>query len=105
MGLIWCIQSAVLHHLKDPLAGFKSVLRNTKPGGKFHCWVYAKEGNAIIIYCVDPIRKFASKLPWWITKYFVATPLVIPFFVYAKLIPKLKVFASFPLFEYACWIS
>jgi SAM-dependent methyltransferase len=95
----------VLHHLQDPKAGFKSVLRNTKPGGKFHCWVYAKEGNAIIIHFVDPIRKLASKLPWWITKYFVATPLVIPFYLYAKVISKSKAFASLPLCEYARWIS
>jgi len=95
----------VLHHLKDPKAGFKSVLRNTKPGGKFHCWVYAKEGNAVIIHFVDPIRKLVSKLPWWITKYFVATPLVIPFYLYAKVISKSKAFASLPLYEYARWIS
>jgi len=95
----------VLHHLKEPFAGFKSVLKNTKPGGRFHCWVYAKEGNGIVINLVDPIRKMASKLPWWVTKYMVATPLAIPFYLYAKAISKSKTFKKLPLYEYACWIS
>ena len=38
----------VLHHLKDPQAGFQAVLRNVKRGGRFHCWVYAHEGNAVV---------------------------------------------------------
>lgn len=95
----------VLHHLKESLEGFKSVLKNTKPGGKFHCWVYAEEGNKVIIYLVEPIRKIASKLPWWTTKYLIATPLVIPYYFYAKIISKSDVFKNFPLYEYSCWIS
>jgi SAM-dependent methyltransferase len=95
----------VLHHLKDPRAGFKSVVRNTKPGGKFHCWVYAKEGNQVVINLVDPIRKMASKLPWWVTKFMVATPLAVPFYCYAKIISKSKIFEMLPLYKYSCWIS
>ena len=101
--LVYCI--GVLHHLKKPLDGFESVLRNTKPRGQFHCWVYAKEGNAVIIYIVDPIRKVVSKLPWWFTKYFIATPLVVPYFIYAKIISASKIFQRFPLYEYSRWIS
>jgi ubiquinone/menaquinone biosynthesis C-methylase UbiE len=95
----------VLHHLQEPKAGFRSVLRNTKPGGRFHCWVYAREGNGIIVRVVDPIRKVASRLPWWLTKYFVATPLVVPFFIYSKLVARSAMFKKLPLYEYACWIS
>jgi len=95
----------VLHHLQKPFAGFRSVLKNTKPGGKFHCWVYAREGNKVIIYLVDPIRKIASKLPWWVTKYMVAMPLVIPFYFYAKIVSRSKAFAKLPLYEYSRWIS
>ena len=101
--VVYCI--GVLHHLKKPIEGFESVLRNTKPGGKFHCWVYAKEGNAVIIYIVDPIRKIVSKLPWWLTKYLVATPLVVPYYIYAKIISKSPLFKKFPLYEYSCWIA
>ncbi len=95
----------VLHHLKEPFAGFKAVLRNTKPGGIFHCWVYAQEGNKIIIYLVDPIRKIASKFPWWVIKYLIATPLAVPFFFYAKILSKWKILKRLPLYEYSSWIS
>jgi SAM-dependent methyltransferase len=95
----------VLHHLKEPTAGFRSVLRNTRPGGKFHCWVYAEEGNKIVITLVEPIRKIVSRLPWWFTKFVVATPLAIPFFLYAHLISRSNIFSRFPLHEYCTWIT
>ena len=98
---VYCI--GVLHHLKDPLSGFKSVIRNTKDGGKFHCWVYAKEGNLIIRLLVEPIRKFASKLPWWFTKFLIATPLSFCYFLYAHMIVSLKL-SFMPLFKYSKWI-
>lgn len=104
--LVYCI--GVLHHLKNPKDGFDSVVRNTAPRGKFHCWVYAREGNGVIVYIVDPIRKISSRLPWWITKYFLATPLVVPFYIYAKLLnllPKFSWLARLSLYEYALWIS
>lgn len=104
--VVYCI--GVLHHLQSPEKGFDSVVRNTKPGGSFHCWVYAQEGNWVVIHIVDPIRKVASKLPWWLNKYMVATPLVALFFVYAKilrLLPRCKVSHMLPLYEYALWIG
>jgi SAM-dependent methyltransferase len=100
--VVYCI--GVLHHLKKPFEGFKSVIENTKSGGKFHCWVYAKEGNAVIRYIVDPIRVVASRLPWWVTKYFVATPLSALYYPYAQLISSSSVFRKFPLYEYSKWI-
>lgn len=98
----------VLHHLKHPEKGFKAVIGNVRSGGLFHCWVYAKEGNAVVIYLVDPIRKISSKLPWWVTKYLIATPLVIPYYLYAKLLyalPRLSCLKSLPLYEYSLWIA
>jgi len=93
----------VLQHLSKPVTGFRSVVRNTKPGGKFHCWVYAKEGNAVIRYLVDPIRWIVSGLPWWLTKYLVATPLSFFYFLYAHFIVKIRL-TFMPLFEYSKWI-
>jgi SAM-dependent methyltransferase len=98
----------VLHHLKEPGKGFEAVVANTKPGGRFHCWVYAREGNAIIINLVDPVRKIASHFPWWFTKYCVATPLVIPYYLYAKLLRQFRHFPLAkvaPLFQYSIWIA
>jgi SAM-dependent methyltransferase len=98
----------VLHHLDQPALGIDAVLRNTKPGGRFHCWVYAREGNALIIWLVEPVRRLASRLPWWITKYLVATPLVAPYFLYAKLLsvlPRWAFLGRLPLYEYSLWIA
>ena len=101
----YCI--GVLHHLKVPRAGFDSVLENTAAGGRFHCWVYAHEGNGVIRWVVDPIRKLASVLPWWFTKYCLATPLVVPYFLYAKTLNALRwpVLRKLPLYDYSLWIS
>lgn len=98
----------VIHHLKHPSVGFESVVANTKPGGRFHCWVYAREGNAVIIWLVDPIRRVASHLPWWFTKYVLAMPLVVPYYFYAKLLyrlRKIESLRSLPLFDYSQWIA
>ena len=98
----------VLHHLADPHAGFDAVLRNTRPGGRFHCWVYAREGNAVVIALVDPLRRVASRLPWWLTKYGLATPLVFPYYLYAKLLralPRWGWLRGAPLRDYSLWIA
>lgn len=98
----------VLHHLKNPRAGFDAVVANTRPGGRFHCWVYAREGNTVVMWAVDPIRRISSHLPWWITKYFLATPLVFPYFLYAKLLRTLRGarwLKWLPLYQYSLWIA
>lgn len=98
----------VLHHLKKPREGFDAVLRNTRPGGRFHCWVYAHEGNAVVRWIVEPVRRVACHLPWWVTKYLVATPLVVPYFAYAKLVSALfrsDRFGFLPLHKYSLWIA
>ncbi|GAC1394900.1 MAG: hypothetical protein NVSMB68_11410 [Thermoanaerobaculia bacterium] len=107
--LVYCI--GVLHHLEDPQAGFAAVLRHTRRGGRFHCWVYGYEGNALVRMIVDPLRRVTSRLPWWMTKYLVALPLVTPYFLWAKLLRLFHLdrpdspLRSLPLFEYTRWIA
>ena len=104
-----CYCIGVLHHLTHPEKGFESMIKLTKSGGQFHGWVYAREGNFVIRFFVDPIRKISSRLPWWFTKYFIALPLTVPFFLYSKfcffvfLLSKLKF--KIPLFHYMLWIG
>lgn len=100
--IVYCI--GVLHHLKNPIKGFQSVLANTKPGGKFHCWVYAREGNSLIVYLVDPLRKITSRLPWQITKHVISNLLGFLYFLYAHFIVKLRLH-FLPLYEYSKWIT
>lgn len=107
--IAYCI--GVLHHLDSPDAGFASVLRQTADGGRFHCWVYAREGNALIRMVVEPVRRVASRLPWWITKYLIAFPMVFPYFLYARLLraagflTETSVLRWLPLFGYTRWIA
>jgi SAM-dependent methyltransferase len=109
--IVYCI--GVLHHLARPADGFAAVIRHTRPSGRFHCWVYAREGNWPVIHLVDPIRRVASRLPWWVTRYFLAVPLVAPFYVYAKLLRLVSrawprattALRRLPLGSYALWIA
>lgn len=100
---VYCI--GVLHHLADPRSGFEAVLRSTRSGGRFHCWVYAREGNALVRWLVDPLRRVTSRLPWWLTKYGVALPLAVPFYGFARtarLMPRIA--RHLPLGQYLLWI-
>jgi hypothetical protein len=104
--VVYCI--GVLHHLKEPRTGFESVVANTHPGGRFHCWVYAREGNAVVIRLVDPVRRIVSHLPWWFTKFFVATPLAVPYYFYSKILTRFRNWSwlhGWPLFDYSLWIG
>ena len=104
--LVYCI--GVIHHLREPVKGFEALVRNVKPGGAFHGWVYAREGNGVIVWLVDPLRKIACRFPWWFNKYMIATPLAAPFFLYAH---ALRLFRwapgvrLLPLFDYCQWIA
>ncbi len=104
--LVYCI--GVLHHLARPRKGLDAVIRNTRPGGRFHCWVYAREGNSVVRSLVEPLRRLCSRLPWWITKYLVSTPLSLPFYVYAKALarlPRWEWLERLPLYAYSLWIA
>lgn len=109
--VVYCI--GVLHHLVNPQAGFRGVLRHTKPGGRFHCWVYGHEGNGAVRLLVEPLRRVASRLPWWFTKYILASTLVAPYFLFAKLLAFMvavwpgsaSVLSKLPLYEYTRWIA
>jgi SAM-dependent methyltransferase len=82
--LAYCI--GVLHHLDDPEQGFEAVLRHTRPGGCFHCWVYAREGNALVAGVIDPVRRLTARLPWWVTRWGAGLAIGGAAFAYAKLL-------------------
>jgi SAM-dependent methyltransferase len=104
--VVYCI--GVLHHLKQPERGVDAVIRNVRPGGSFHCWVYAKEGNALVRALVEPTRRVVSRWPWPLVKYGVAAPLAVPFFLYAKLAARLAGLPGsdrLPMAAYCRWIA
>ena len=54
----------VLHHLDNPQAGFKALIRHLRPGGTIYAWVYGRENNGWLVNFVNPIRTvLTSRLP------------------------------------------
>ncbi len=53
----------VLHHLPDPYAGFRSLLRCVRPGGTIAIWVYGYENNGFVRHVVEPLRRLSTKIP------------------------------------------
>ena len=103
---VYCI--GVLHHMKDPEEGFRAVVRSTSPGGRFHCWVYGYEGNFLIRTLLEPLRRIASRLPWWLNKYALALPLAVPFFLASQVVKRLcrdPFERLVPLYGYLQWIG
>jgi SAM-dependent methyltransferase len=104
-----CYSIGVLHHLTHPQAGVETLLRLTKPGGQFHGWVYAHEGNFVVRAFVDPLRKLVNHLPWFINKYGMAWPLSLPFYAYSKtcraLASLLGESLPLPMFSYMLWVG
>jgi SAM-dependent methyltransferase len=63
-GVIDLVYSiGVLHHLPEPVAGFRALTSLLRPGGRFVAWCYAREGNGWVVALVDPVRRVTSRLP------------------------------------------
>lgn len=53
--IVICI--GVIHHTDDPDATFRNIYRHCRPGGRVIIWTYSAEGNALVRFVVEPIRK------------------------------------------------
>jgi SAM-dependent methyltransferase len=73
----------VLHHLPDPAAGFRSLVRYLRPGGTIGVWVYGHENNGFVRNVVEPLRRVSTKLPPPLLRG-LAWPLAIGFHGVAK---------------------
>jgi SAM-dependent methyltransferase len=100
----------VLHHLPDPKAGFLSLVKHLKPGGRISMWVYGKEGNRWIELLVDPLRiHVTSKSPKFVTQiisFLFALPLYVALkLLYRPAIHLLPLKRVLPYADYLCAIS
>jgi SAM-dependent methyltransferase len=58
----------VIHHLADPAAALRQMVKAAKPGGRVLIWVYGYENNEWIVKYFDPLRRAVfAKLPVSIT--------------------------------------
>jgi len=53
--IVFCI--GVIHHTDDPDRSFERIYDHCKPGGQVIIWTYASEGNALVRYVVEPVRR------------------------------------------------
>jgi len=53
--VVVCI--GVIHHTDDPTATFHNLYRHCKPGGRLIIWTYSAEGNELVRFVVEPVRK------------------------------------------------
>jgi SAM-dependent methyltransferase len=93
----------VLHHLPDPEAGFRSLLRYVRPGGTIAIWVYGYEGNAFVRNVVEPLRRVSTRIPPPLLRV-LAWPLGLGFHGAAKVIyrplSRTRLGNALPLNEY-----
>ena len=84
-------------------------MRNTRPGGRFHCWVYAHEGNGRRDRAGRSDPQGRRTLPWWVTKYGIATPLVVAVLPLREDARRASAtgngLARLPLHDYSLWIA
>jgi SAM-dependent methyltransferase len=57
--VVLCV--GVIHHTDDPNAAFLNLYRHCRPGGRVIIWTYSAEGNALVRYGVEPIRKLVLR--------------------------------------------
>jgi SAM-dependent methyltransferase len=90
----------VIHHTDDPDATFANLYRHCRPGGRVIIWTYSAEGNGLVRYLVEPVRKLVLRhLPrtvvvWlsWLTT-FALYPIIYSIYL-------LPIAKSLPYYEY-----
>ena len=59
--IVYCV--GVVHHTDNPDWTFQNLARLCKPGGRLIIWCYSVEGNQLVRWIVEPLRKLIfSKL-------------------------------------------
>ena len=53
----------VLHHIPHPGPVVEAAFKALRPGGHFLIWLYGKEGNALYLSVVKPLRFLTKRLP------------------------------------------
>jgi SAM-dependent methyltransferase len=57
--IVICI--GVIHHTDDPDRTFMNLLKHCKEGGRVIVWTYSAEGNGLVRFLVEPLRKLVLR--------------------------------------------
>lgn len=96
--VVVCI--GVIHHTDDPTATFRNLYRHCRPGGTMIIWTYSAEGNALVRFGVEPVRKLLLR---WLPRRAV---MALSYAVTAALYPvvhtvyRLPVAKGLPYYDY-----
>ena len=91
----------VIHHLDDPLAAVRQMVKATKPGGTVLVWLYGRENNDWLINWFNPLRKaLFSKAPLRLV-FALAVPLTAILWAFLRIAPvKLSYFRLIRTFSF-----
>lgn len=96
--IVFCI--GVIHHTDNPGETFENLYRHVKPGGKMIVWTYSSEGNALVEYGVEPIRRlFIRHLPRKVVSG-ISTLLTALMYPVVYTIYQVEAFRFLPFFDY-----
>jgi SAM-dependent methyltransferase len=95
----------VLHHLREPQAGFLALAPLLTADGILAAWVYAREGNRWVVALVDPVRRRTSRLPLGLVSV-LAWTLTVPLWASLRLVygPARRWPWLLPLLPYASYL-
>lgn len=95
----------VLHHVPDPKRGFAALAAKVKPGGWFQVWLYAHEGNRLILWFLNPVRRVTSRMPLRLLKA-LAGIVSVPVFLATKTIYRIPGLGPrLPYAPYLRWLA
>jgi SAM-dependent methyltransferase len=83
VNLDYIFSIGVLHHIPDPAPVVEAVFKALRPGGHFLVWLYGKEGNALYLAFIRPVRVLTKRLPHFILSFLVEV-MYWPLLLYIK---------------------
>lgn len=90
----------VIHHVPEPEAAIRTLTTCLRPGGTLHVWVYGHEGNTLVRWFVDPLRRqLARRIPRGVVRA-GSLPLAIALAATARLAARLDRVPLLPYREY-----
>ncbi len=96
--IVYCV--GVIHHTDDPDATFANLARLCKAGGRLIVWCYSIEGNQLVRWIVEPIRKLLLKNLSRAVLLFLSKAICILMYSFIYTIYCVPLFRWLPYYEY-----